>query len=215
MRPVLCNTLNLMKGSSQSIHIDSLFMTPQTPRHLIATWIALEDVDPTAGPLVYYPGSHQIPLYRFRDGSHHATGEEMPDWSRYIESEIERRGLEKKTFLAEKGDVFIWHSDLAHGGGTIQDPGKTRRSLVCHYYTEPDSRKFADWRLDPLNGGFWFNRLPAPVRVPPDQFDDLHPFPEEAYFRRNPDLRAAIKDGRIASGFAHYQSHGYAEGRAI
>lgn len=215
LRPVLCNTLTLIKGSSQPIHVDSLFMTPQTPHHLIATWMAFEDVDSAAGPLVYYPGSQQIPLYRFRDGSHHSTPEEMSDWSRYMESEIDRRGLEKKTFLAQKGDVFIWHSDLAHGGGAIQDPRKTRRSLVCHYYTEPDSRKFADWRLDPLNGGFWLNRLPPPVRPAPDRFDDLHPFPEEAYLRRNPDLREALRDGRIASGFAHYCSHGYAEGRLI
>jgi ectoine hydroxylase-related dioxygenase (phytanoyl-CoA dioxygenase family) len=215
MRPVLCNTLTLIKGSGQPVHIDSLFMTPQTPHHLVAGWIAFEDVDPAAGPLVYYPGSHQIPLYRFRDGSHHASNEELPAWNDYIQREIEQRGLEKKIFLARKGDVFIWHSDLAHGGVAIQDPRKTRRSLVCHYFTEPDARKMADWRLDPLHDGFWFNRLPPAVRPSPDRFNDLHPFPEESYLRRNPDLREPLADGRITSGFAHYRSHGYVEGREI
>lgn len=213
--PVLCNTLTLFKGSSQSLHIDSLFMTPQTPHHLIAIWVAFEDVDPAAGPLVYYSGSHRIPLYRFRDGSHHASGEEFPAWTNYIEGEIKRRNLEKKTFLAHKGDVFIWHSDLVHGGSTVLDPGKTRRSLVCHYYSESDSRQFPQWHLEPLHGGYWLDRLPPPVRAAPDRFDDAHPFPEEAYLRRNPDLRSALEDGRISSGFAHYCSHGYAEGRAI
>ncbi len=213
--PVLCNTLTLIKGSSQPLHIDSLFMTPQTPHHLAASWIAFEDVDPAAGPLVYYPGSHEIPLYRFQNGSHHATSEEFPAWTNYIQCEIERRGLEKKTFLARKGDVFIWHSDLVHGGGPIHDPSKTRRSLVCHYYTESDARKFADWHLDSLNSAFWFNRLPPAARPAPDRFDDAHPFPEEAYLRRNPDLREALADGRISSGLAHYRSHGYAEGRQI
>jgi phytanoyl-CoA hydroxylase len=216
MRPVLCNSLTLIKGSSQPFHIDSLFMTPQTPHHLIAAWIAFEDVDPASGPLIYCPGSHQIPLYRFDNGSHHAaTSEEVAEWSNYIQREIKKAGLKEETFLARKGDVFIWHSDLVHGGGAIQDPSKTRRSLVFHYYTEPDSRRFPDWRLDPLNNGFWLNRLPPPVRPAPDRFDDSHPFPEEAYLRRNPDLQTPLADGRILSGFDHYKTHGYTEGRSI
>jgi phytanoyl-CoA hydroxylase len=215
MRPILCNTLTLMKGSGQRLHIDSLFMTPSTPHHLVAAWMAFEDVDPSAGPLVYYPGSHKIPLYRFRDGSCHANAEELPDWNNYIEEEIKRRGLEKKTFLARKGDIFLWHSDLVHGGGVIRDPKRTRRSLVCHYWTEIDTQTFPDWRLEPLNGGFWINRLPQPVYAAPDRFDDTRPFPEETYLRRNPDLRIPLAEGRISSGFAHYCSHGHAEGRAI
>jgi ectoine hydroxylase-related dioxygenase (phytanoyl-CoA dioxygenase family) len=215
MRPVLCNTLSLIKGSGQPIHIDSLFMTPQTPQHLVAAWIAFEDVDPVAGPLVYYPGSHRIPLYRFRDGSHHASNDELPAWTDYIQREIERRGFEKKIFLARKGDVFIWHADLAHGGVPIQDARKTRRSLVCHYFTESDARNAPGWRLDSLNSGFWLNRLPPAARPPPDRFDDAHPFPEEAYLRRNSDLREALADGRITSGLAHYRSYGYTEGREI
>ena len=215
MRPVLCNTLTLIKGTSQPIHIDSLFMTPQTPHHLAAAWIAFEDVDPVAGPLIYYPGSHRIPLYRFRDGSHHMSNEELPAWADYIQREIERSGFEKKIFLARKGDVFIWHSDLVHGGEPIQDACKTRHSLVCHYFTEADARKMAEWRLESLNSGFWLDRLPPAARPAPDRFDDAHPFPEEAYFRRNHDLREALADGRITSGLAHYRAHGYAEGRAI
>jgi len=213
--PVLCNSLTFAKGSAQPMHIDSLFMTPQTPHHLAATWMAFEDVDPAAGPLEYYPRSHEIPLYRFSDGSHHANAEEMPQWSAYIQRELERRGLEKKTFLARKGDVFIWHSDLVHGGGAIHDATKTRLSLVCHYYAEPDCQRFSEWKLEKLNAGFWLNRLPAEVRTPPERFDAAHPFPEAAYLRRHPDLRAALCEGRITSGFEHYRMHGYAEGRVI
>jgi hypothetical protein len=94
--PVLCNSLTFAKGSAQPMHVDSLFMTPQTPHHLVATWMAFEDVDSAAGPLEYYPRSHEIPLYRFSDGSHHANAEEMPQWSAYIQRELERRGMKKK-----------------------------------------------------------------------------------------------------------------------
>ncbi len=214
--PVLCNSLNFEKGSGQPMHIDSLFMTPQTPRHLAATWTAFEDVAPAAGPLEYYPGSHRIELYRFADGTRHASAAELPAWHAYIEGEIARLGLQKETFLARKGDVFIWHSDLVHGGAPIQDPASTRLSLVCHYYTESDCRRMPDWELRPLHAGFWLDRLPQPIPgVEPDAFSAERPFPEAAYLRRHADVRSAVEAGGISSGFVHYRAHGFAEGRGI
>jgi len=214
-RPALCNTLTLVKGSNQPMHIDSLFMTPRTPQQLVAIWIAFEDVDRDAGPLEYYPASHRIPLYRFRDGSHHATTEELPQWAAYILNEVKVRGLRKETFVARKGDVFIWHSDLLHGGGDIRDQQRTRRSLVCHYFAEDDCRENPAWNFVDLNSGCWIDRLPQSVRVEPEQFDHVHSFPENAYLRRHPDVRAAVAKGHIPSGFAHYREYGFAEGRGI
>ena len=44
-------------------------------------------------------------------------GDEPHDrWSRWLREEGERRGLELQTFRAKKGDILIWHADLAHGG---------------------------------------------------------------------------------------------------
>lgn len=219
-RPTLSFTLNLTTGTGQQMHIDSLYMTPRTPHHLVASWIALEDVDPAAGPLEYYPGSNHIPLYRFRDGSHTSNAAEAADWSSYIAREIESRGLKKETFLARQGDVFLWHSDLVHGGGAVHDKSKTRRSLVCHYFTEEDTRDycqfFPDWQIKEFNGACWIDRLPqAVVGANPKRFDADHPFPEQTYLRRHPDLALALKEARITSGFDHYIAHGYSEGRAI
>jgi phytanoyl-CoA hydroxylase len=213
--PALCNTLTLAKGSNQPMHIDSLFMTPPRPQQLVASWIAFEDVQPEAGPLEYYPGSHKIPLYRFRDGSHHAAVDELPQWTEYIFNEVKARELKKETFFARRGDVFIWHADLLHGGAKIRDPQKTRRSLVCHYFVESDVRAFPDWNLVPMNAGFWIDRLPQSVRAGPERFDEAHPFPEKTYLRRHPDVRAAVAEGRIPSAFAHYREHGFAEGRGV
>ena len=213
--PVLCNTLTFEKGSGQSLHIDSLFMTPYTPGDLAAAWMAFEDVDPAAGPLQYYPGSHLIPLYFFRDGTRHANAEEFPAWLAYITRELEERRLVKETFLARKGDVFIWHSDLVHGGSEILDRTKGRKSMVCHYASEEDCRRSPGWSLVEMNAGFWLNRPPILVRPHPDRFDEGHPFPEEQYLRRNPDLRVALAAGQIGSAFEHYRMYGYAEGRGI
>lgn len=211
---VLCNSLNFQKGSNQPKHIDSLYMTPQTTQALIATWTAFEDAHPDSGPLVYYPGSHLIPLYRFKDGTHHASPDEMPAWNAYIESQLRERNIPEKVFLARKGDLFIWHSDLLHGGGKINDQNRTRNSLVCHYYGEADCRKLK-CDLAPLHRGYWMRRLRQPVTVAPEAFTGSLPFPEKEYLERYPDVKAAVLAGTCPSGWVHYHAAGFKEGRGI
>jgi ectoine hydroxylase-related dioxygenase (phytanoyl-CoA dioxygenase family) len=55
----------------------------------------------------------------------------MDEYYRYLGS-VARR-YERKTFIASKGDVLIWHGMLIHGGDTIRNPCLTRKSYVCHY----------------------------------------------------------------------------------
>jgi hypothetical protein len=213
-RAVLCNSLNFEKGSSQPKHIDSLYMTPKTPHRLLAVWIALEDVHPDSGPLSYYPGSHRIPLYTFNDGTHHATRGEIVDWFDYIDVQMRLRGLRERRFLARKGDVFIWHADLVHGGSPIVDEGRTRGSLVCHYFGESDCRDDgAD--LVPESEAFWMRRMLPPVKVSPSVFGPDYPFPEERYLERYPDVGNAVRAGLCPSGRIHYILHGHAEGRGV
>ncbi|WP_430230443.1 phytanoyl-CoA dioxygenase family protein [Paraburkholderia tropica] len=153
----LCNSLYFEKGSAQPPHVDAIYMTPATHGHLLASWVALEDVHVDAGPLEYFPGSHLIPQWKFSDGSYHFVPEEMAQWHAYMDEQIAERGLQKTSFAARKGDVFIWHAHLLHGGGPINDASRTRKSLVFHYYTECDSRAR---RLKTKQEGpaFWIDR---------------------------------------------------------
>lgn len=155
--PVLGATLNFEKSSQQDYHSDSIYLTPETPGHLVATWVALEDVHPDAGALSYFPGSHKIRTYTFRDGGKRATKEEIPAWYQYIMSEIGKMGLKPETFYAKKGDVFIWHADLVHSGSPIRNYELTRKSLVSHYFSLTDSKALGR-NLVPLNGGHWHKR---------------------------------------------------------
>jgi phytanoyl-CoA hydroxylase len=159
---VLCNSLNFEKGSGQPKHIDSLFMTPRTPRALVATWVALEDAHPDAGQLFYYPGSHTLPLFTFADGSHHAGPGELPAWDAYMDDQLARRELQPERFAARRGDVLIWHSDLVHGGSTIHDANRTRKSLVSHYFTLTDSRALGS-RCVRSGAGYWVRRNHPPL----------------------------------------------------
>lgn len=163
--PLVCNTLNLTFGSQQGEHTDSLFMAAPDRTHLVASWIALEDCTLDAGPLRYYPGSHLIPPYVFSTGSITAVADEMSGYQDYMRREIERRGLVPNLFEARAGDVFIWHSQLFHGGEPIRSPGKTRRSLVTHYWRARDVFGLHG-RLGP--GRYWLRREPQRVDAPPD-----------------------------------------------
>lgn len=136
--PLICNTLSFEFGSQQEYHFDTFYMPSPTPNKMVASWIALEDATLENGPLSYYPGSHKIPPYLFSNGRTIAIPEEMDDFRAYMKKEIEERGLEPETLLAEKGDVLVWHSQLFHGGSPIKDKSKTRKSLVTHYFTKED-----------------------------------------------------------------------------
>ena len=44
--------------------------------------------------------------------------------------------MSEKSFSAKKGDVLIWHADLAHGGAAVTNKESTRKSLVGHFCPE-------------------------------------------------------------------------------
>ncbi len=136
--PMICNSLYFERGSQQQDHFDTFFMPPLMRNRMLATWIALEDVSPEAGPLKYYPGSHRIEPYRFRNGRFNLVMEEKEDCYAYIDSELEKERIEPVSFCPARGDLFIWHAQLLHGGEQIKNSGLTRRSLVTHYFCAED-----------------------------------------------------------------------------
>jgi phytanoyl-CoA hydroxylase len=136
--PMICNSLNFERGSQQDFHIDSWYMPPPDDIHMVAASIALEDVDGENGPIAYYAGSHLIPPYRFSDGRLNETPAEAGACRAYLDEEIAQRGLVPTEVRAKKGDIFLWHGQLLHGGRPIRDFSRTRNSLVVHYWREQD-----------------------------------------------------------------------------
>ncbi len=136
--PVACNTLSVEFGTQQPDHTDSLYMTPPDERTMVASWIALEDVHPEAGPLRYWPGSHKIPGFRFSSGRLTAVDSEMVAYRDYMESQCRERGLKPALLEVAAGSVLLWHSQLFHGGSAIRDRRRTRKSLITHYWRARD-----------------------------------------------------------------------------
>ena len=162
--PLLFQSLSFDQGSQQGLHQDTAYVVVDRPMELAACWIALEDVRPGSGELIYVPGSHRFADYDFGRGEKHWSGqaddgEVHAVWSRWLIEEAARRNLEVKTFLPRKGDIFLWHADLVHGGAPVQDAQLTRRSLVGHFcpvtarprYFDHGSRRTTIRRSGPLH----------------------------------------------------------------
>ena len=135
--PLLFQSLSFERGSEQPVHQDAAYVVVTPPLAFAAAWIALEDIQPGSGELVYYPGSHRLPEFLFggyRNWNRERDGLELQQ--RYHGELLARaaaRGLQRELFRPCQGDVLFWNADLAHGGAPITDPRLTRRSLVCHY----------------------------------------------------------------------------------
>jgi hypothetical protein len=137
-RPMLTQSLGFEYGSEQDIHQDTAFVITNSPLKMVGIWIALKDVQPGSGELVYYPGSHAWPDYLFSGRFKHFDRErdgmgQVNDWFAWLHEEAARRNVPLKSFLPKKGDALLWHAGLAHGGSKITDTYATRRSLVGHY----------------------------------------------------------------------------------
>lgn len=158
--PVAMQSLTFIHGSEQQMHQDYAYVVPAIPSHLVATWVALEDVHPDSGPLAYYPGSHTLPKFDWGNGLLLTPESKYNehDFARHIEREAERMGLREEIFTPEKGDVFFWHAALAHAGSPVRDANRTRKAFVTHYSSitgYPRDRRSRDREpiVHSLNGG--------------------------------------------------------------
>lgn len=130
------STINFMFGSAQEIHQDMAVFHIHPQNYLIEVWIACEDIHPDSGPLIYYPGSHRIPFFSgFSDYPQTQLRtlpqEKCDEYYQYLHSEM--KNFERKEFLAKKGQVFMWHGALVHGGSAIKNSSLTRKSFVIHF----------------------------------------------------------------------------------
>jgi len=156
--PVPFQTLNFPIGTQQKAHSDTIHFNSYPPRFMCGVWVALEDIDADNGALLYYVGSHKLPIYELYDTGRtgrlaRTTPQEIHygHYENFIESFIDVQGFEKKELYLKKGQALIWAANLFHGGSPIRDKRRTRFSQVTHYYFS-DCMYYAPLLSDPYIG---------------------------------------------------------------
>ena len=132
-------TINFLKGSNQPMHSDTIHFHSEPENWVAAAWVALEDMDENNGTLFYCPKSHKLPFYTFKTinleyAKYGEQFEKYHEYEEFIEAIIKANKLEKKFFIAKKGQVLIWAANLLHGGSPVLDKSRTRFSQATHYY---------------------------------------------------------------------------------
>ena len=154
-------TLNFPVGTQQHYHSDSLHFSSVPERYMCAVWLALEDVGPGQGPLMYFSGSHKWPIYVNEHMGYCGAGQSYEPGQEPFEelwAELVRAsGLKPAQFYAKKGQALIWAANLLHGGARQTDPDLTRWSQVTHYYFEGCSY-YSPMLSDPFYGRISFRR---------------------------------------------------------
>lgn len=182
--------LTFTHGSQQSMHQDGAYVVVSEPLQFLASWVALEDVTPGSGELMYYSGSNHLEDFLFPQGSKswNPAMHGKPIHYEFLDSIVARSkaaGLPYETFLPKKGDALIWASDLVHGGSENTN-GKTRRSLVTHYCpieVKPKFSTFTDFfhlRQVATNGYIssrHYDLRPESMPVKKDHFDTVRLLP--------------------------------------
>ena len=77
-----------------------------------------------------------MPWFEFDDDTvEFAQKASAPDkrqaWTKYRTRMIEEMNLEVRSFTAKRGDAFIWHGGLLHGGAPVRTSGPHGRASSC------------------------------------------------------------------------------------
>jgi hypothetical protein len=159
-------------STERNWHQDDYLNPPHVNSWYAAVWIALDHIDPDAGPFEYVPGSHRWPLLRQKKVLACMTREEAEErdpvrrslvWPKTSErfvvpaiaAELSARNATVEQFRAEKGDVLIWHGRLMHRGSLPRSADMLRRSLIVHYSGITHRPDMAA-RLRDENGMYYF-----------------------------------------------------------
>ncbi len=93
--PLLFQSLTFECGSEQGMHQDSAYVVVNSPMEFVASWTALEDIQPDSGELQYFEGSHRLPEYLF-GGEHKSWDpnrdgmEQHDEWAKLLHVNSER-----------------------------------------------------------------------------------------------------------------------------
>lgn len=108
-------------------HQDWWYLDSVPNGHLIAAWIALEDIDEKAGRFYVLPQTMEVDL--------HSDTADLPhsQWLQRIRQYVDENHDRIQAPALQKGDVLFWNSRTIHGALPTIEPKFSRKSLTAHY----------------------------------------------------------------------------------
>ncbi len=216
-------TLNFSVGTQQPVHSDDVHFSSYPKGFMCGVWVALEDIHPDAGPLEFYPRSHQLEnVDGISMGQHpfenpnaqpdvFGQGTQIPLQSLWYDA-LDASAIKPEHFLAKRGQALIWVYNLLHGGSQQRDINRTRWSQVTHYYFEgcdyytPLSSRYHEGKIEYRDAVSDLRdeslKSAAPQAVVPIDFVP------EIYLELHPDVKEAGADP-----VQHWLNHGFFEHR--
>ena len=134
----------LFDHSTTRPHQDWIYLDTRPRGHLVAAWVALENIPETGIRFYVYPGTqHFEPTVRF-------TSEPGPaEYQRFLdELDLMLEHWHGPIYAPplKKGDIFFWGSRIVHGSVEGTAPDQRRRSIAAHFV--PDGFGVGNLDLD-------------------------------------------------------------------
>jgi phytanoyl-CoA hydroxylase len=134
--------------STTEPHQDWIYLDSRPNGHLIAAWIALQDILPEGIRFYVYPGTHRFkPSATYNPDAADISGfykNFLCEIRNYLESE------QPKMYAPplQKGDIFFWGSRIVHGSTPGTDARLRRLSIAAHFV--PDGFRFGNLECDTI-----------------------------------------------------------------
>ena len=144
---VVYSSIFLREGTQQQYTRNTPHFYTNPIDKYYGVFYALEDIDIKSGPLKYYIGSHKLntvdgheifnSLYNETDDVN--LNNDYRCFIKYDEKlinnckELNLIEMNEKNYKKlYKGDIFIWHPKLVHGGSNILDTSLTQYGMITH-----------------------------------------------------------------------------------
>ena len=118
------------KSTGTIDHADTWYLDTKPRGQMIAAWIALEDINESAGRFFVYPKSHKLNIPENFNQKINSNIE----YVKFINQFLVNQKLERYAPEMKKGDVLFWHPFTIHGSLSQIDSKYSRKSLTAHYH---------------------------------------------------------------------------------
>ncbi len=132
----LTSTYFITPGVISGLTRDPWYVVTRPPGNVLGVSIALEDLYPGSGEMIYVPRSHKIPYANLSNNLAAFSGASPSSIENHVRDMNEAvKKMKVKRWHGNRSQAFIWHANLVHGPSALFgfNSMKTRKTLDIHF----------------------------------------------------------------------------------